>query len=434
MGVRKPAMPNIDSALIMDPSDLGQAAARHYLQELGVTNIYLADTRQAASKILLAHELKLVILDWDILGAEALASFNRIRRDPQHAATPIMITSHELHPNDIQMLSEFPGTSLLHKPYTEPMFLEKFEAVVSEIADLDKQRPVIEALLASADDDRTDCVPLARRLSARLKNPTPVLVHAGRRLRELGNLQAAKRVLDAGLESDGSKLPLYTELGRVHLLLGEDQEALQLLRHAQSFAKGNIDRVLMLGELELRQKNPRKARAYFGDALAIDDQDTKAQCGLKVAERMEEYLAQHDLRDIPKSFAGMMNAMAVALARTEQYKEAVAQYEAAISYAPSERDACRIAFNVGLAHLRWQKIAEAKSWFDRARGAKGSTGKRAAEILKLIAEGRRDRDGQNKAQIVSEKPSAAATLPETTTPAEAGGGEVGETTEVPKAA
>ena len=128
-----------------------------------------------------------------------------------------------------------------------------------------------------------------------------------RRLAKAGMLRPAEKVLRSILKADEECLIAMNELGKVLHVTGRHEEALDTLRSASRLSPQNLQRLCLIGEVELNLQDPESAQAFFEQALAIDEADAKAQAGRVVAANMIELNNTYavDGRD-PNSYNGIL--------------------------------------------------------------------------------------------------------------------------------
>jgi len=124
---------------------------------------------------------------------------------------------------------------------------------------------------------------------------------------------------------------------------------------------------------------------------------------------MIDLFASSSPLQVTGKFASLMNTMGIAYVRNGNFARGIAQYQAALSFLSTGADRSRVAFNLGLAFLRWGKSAAALTWFQRSEAEHQSTGNRSASyVRKLLLKGT---SGIGE-QIATKTPdSAAAALP-----------------------
>jgi tetratricopeptide (TPR) repeat protein len=177
-------------------------------------------------------------------------------------------------------------------------------------------------------------------------------------------------------------LSLATGYARACHQAGDHQTARRLLATADALAPQNVERLCLLGEVDLCMRRPETARRRFLAALAIDANARKARAGAFVAESaMEPDAAFVDAAQrLP--FASYLNLIGIDLSRAGNLQHAARYYKAAMVFVRNPDDLVKLWFNLGLCYLRGRSAAEAGAAFARAHALSGGTFERVAKYLR----------------------------------------------------
>lgn len=352
--------------LVVDDDETMTMLLRDFLESMGYSDIESAGEGDAAWKLIQEKTFGLVVLDWRLPKTPGLALFNRVRNLPAYANTAICISSGLLTQEDCFLLDEYPTTRLIEKPFTEDLFAACIAKLVSEtawhVANLKRLDELVEGIVKA---DAQSLSSLQNMLKT-APNPLPVAMNAAKVMRARQCYREAEALLRHVLERDPRSILALSELGKVLHAQGRAAEALPLLLKAQERSPKNLGRLCLLGEIELTEGNSAAAAKYFKEALNVDAQDDKARAGATIAANVQALPPEHRSPQMMKSMAGLLNITAISLIRQGHHDKGIAQYNAAFHFLDDDQDRMRIAFNLGLGHMRAGQRAEAIQWFRKA--------------------------------------------------------------------
>ncbi len=370
--------------LIVDDDQLLNSQVVSLLLDNGAANVDSAYDGESGWEMCLGGDYDFLVIDWKLPLLSGLALFNRIRGVERLMGLPILVVSGLIQRLDFRLLQEFPCTRLLEKPFNHAAFLRETAALRLEAVWYAKNTDKIDEIMDTVAADPDHASIELRRLAAQSPNPQPVMLLAARKMREAEHLEQAISLLKDVLEVDRGCVPAISELGRCLHLLGRYDEALQFLRRADALAPANVERISLMGEVELNNTDPSGATDRFNEALKIDKENRRARQGLRVAGTLSEMMHRPAGMHIKDTFASLMNTMAVNLAHSGEYSSAVVKYEESFHFIAGKEASSRVAFNVGLAYLRWGKTRESYDWFvESAKRGKGKFTKAESYVEKL---------------------------------------------------
>ena len=397
--------------LVVDDDRLLNNQMVSLVLENGASKVDVAFDGAAGWELCLSQEYDFLIIDWKLPILSGLALFNRIRGVERLMGLPILVVSGLVQRMDFRLLQEFPCTKLLEKPFTHAALIRETIKLRSEAIWYAKNTEKIDEIMATVSADPDGASKVLRRLAAASPNPQPVVLLASRKMREAGHIEQAIVLLKEILELDRGCVPAISELGRCLHLLGRYDEALQFLRRADFLSPANVERLSLMGEVELNNTDASAATSRFNEALKIDKENRRARQGLRVAGTLSEMMHRPAGMHIKDTFASLMNTMAVNLAHSGEYSSAVAKYEESFHFIAGKDASARVAFNVGLAYLRWGKTRESYDWFvESAKRGKGKFTKaeRYVEKLSIQMKDAADAAAAAKAAASAAKSAAAA--------------------------
>jgi len=409
MGVE--IVPAEHQVLVIDHHEGARNLVVNGLLSAGFVDVVTANDGDSAwQRLCSGQHFSLIVLEWKLEGSpRGLALFSRIRSLPAFQMTPILVVSGFVQRHDFRLLGEFPCTGLIEKPFTNQKFQASVEGILQEALWYDQNEALIASLLTAVNHDGKTAVQLIKQVLKKSPKPLPLAMVATKCLVKNKLLGEAKTILEGVLKADDQALMALNEMGKILHLMGKHEEALFYLRQASDLSPDSMERLCLIGEAKLNIKDPEGARKSFQKALKLDADNLKASQGLIVAENMIDLFASSSPLRVTGTFASMMNTMGIAYVRNGNFAQGIAQYQAALSFLSTGADRSRVAFNLGLAFLRWGKSAAALTWFQRSEAEHQSTGNRSASyVRKLLLKGT---SGIGE-QIATKTPdSAAAALP-----------------------
>ncbi len=371
----------IRSALVVDKDQAFAKLVSRYLSNKCVLQVTTATDGEAAWKQMNVNSYDVIIMEWEIPLVRGLALYNRLRGAERTRFVPLIVTSPQLKADDFRLLDEDFAVTLLVTPVAEKSFSQALETVVgnslvahAEQADLlAVARRIVEAKVPEAT--------LAKWLGT---SPDPMFLNAMRLTGEAFLAEKRYRLAETTFSTvwglGDRRLSLLTGYGKACHLAGSHRRARRLLAKADILAPKNVERLCLLGEVDLNLKNPEMARERFLSVLAIDSKSRKAKSGVEVAEAILEGRE----KDVPAPvghFAGHLNLVGIKLSQELKTQEALRFYNAAMVFVRKDEDLVKLWFNIGLCYLRSQQKDKAEEAFRRAYTLSGQTFERAAKYI-----------------------------------------------------
>ena len=336
-----------------------------WFQEERVKSAHGLMTGESAWQELHRIKYDVIVLDWRLGGKlGGLGLFNRIRCDKYYKSIPVMIISGFLDKKDFTILDEFPNTRKVEKPLQKTIFLNEFNLLMQEKSWQNAQTIKAQAILEEMDKDHPNISDHVRAIREQSPNPLPMLLNLGVMLREIGQNGMAITIFQEAIKVNERSASAYNNLGKIYLEIGNIPKAKDCLLKAKGFSPNNLDRLCDLGNVALHELDIPLANSYFNKAKAIDYEDTKAVTGLALVENVTEWIAE--ARSIPSSFASLLNAIGVSLVRSQDFKNGLDHYQSALKHVYDDKVKAKLAFNLGLGHMRWRNFVEALAWFKKA--------------------------------------------------------------------
>lgn len=401
--------------LLVDDDELILNLLKSHYSSVGVKEIVTATDGDMAWELINKgnEPFDLIVLDWKLPGTSGLALFNRIRQHKDYTQTPMLIISGFLEKFDFRLLQEFPCTDLLEKPFKKAKLDTSTKQLLKENYWYEQNSALMDALFYAVDYNGPRAEKILKDVLMTAPNPVPIALMAAKRLSDHNQYRSAAKVLRSVINIDEHCIPAMSELGKVLHRVGRHKEALRVLKKANVLSPQNVSRICLLGEVELNLHDPESARAYFKEALALDDKSEIATAGVVVAENMERVL-EAPLDQVPKNFASLLNSMGIALVKTGDFSKGIEQYQSALPFLHSDLDSARLAYNLGLGYIRWGKPKKAASWLKKSNELSGDFNKSRGLLhrveVAIAAKKKAEAKRQAAARIKNPKPPPNATV------------------------
>ncbi|MCX6124545.1 MAG: hypothetical protein NTV34_07315 [Proteobacteria bacterium] len=376
----------VHSVVIIDSDSATAAQTEKILRELGVFQIEICKNGQQGLDAIRSGSFVAAIIDWGLKGTiPCYAILSRLRRSQSSLYFPIVIAAGMTKKEDLKMIEDFSCVKIVDKPVRRTSIDESLRAVYAEKRwFVSNERRMSDVMNAVTKDPRA-AVSSMSRILATSPNPGPIALIASRHLINQHSLIHAEAIYDDLLRKDPRNLQALNAKAKLLSKMGRKKEALAVLMRAFDISPKNIDRLGLMGDLEISLKHPQQAIDYFQSALGLDGQDLKSKIGMKVAQ---SYGVIVDLqisgsRDEP-SVARLINNLGVHLSKNGQIERALKYYLTSFAFLDNQDVQSKVSFNLGLGYKKWNKLPQAKYWFERALGlAKGSYSKAERHLVEM---------------------------------------------------
>jgi len=356
--------------VIVDDEKAVLFALERAFLDAGVKDVMTFEDGTSASRIIASGAaVDAFVVDWRLPDLGGLALINRIRAQVAFDRTPVLVLSGFLDKRDFRLAAEFPLLALVEKP-------SHANFVFKKLGELFRERDFFDAESQTMAAEIQNLVPRANfvdkgweALRSKLRQaprPAPVYFIAMRLLRSRGMENMAGILLQDLLNLEPDCAPALIEMGRKKIADGNLPAATKLLKRAEALAPRNLERLCLLGDVQIRSLRGSEARETFTEATAVDPNDERVISGLQIATNMERHLGVLDPSKMQGSLASMLNAIGVVMVREGKIEDGVQHYQSAIRYAENDADWIKLGFNLGLAYMRWHKPIDASIWFKRA--------------------------------------------------------------------
>jgi CheY-like chemotaxis protein/Flp pilus assembly protein TadD len=378
----------MSQALLIDPSEQN---LRQMLHSFAAKCVVQADTSvdglNGWEKLQQGH-YDVLVLRWESSEINGLSFYNKLRTNERFRYLPVVVLSSKVQTQDFRLLDEDLAVSLLPLPISDKALSSALSQVVSNAV---LSREFIKDLTDVIVDIKTVSDAASKEIfMAKGQAYDQVVANAlkivGDRLLDQRSFEGAEWAYSAAWRLGDRRLSLVTGYGKACLFQGRGDDALRLISVADAIAPKSVERLCLLGEIELGRRRYSDAKIQFGKALTIEPDSSRAEAGIKVAEALERFEASGTEKVPTDNFAAYLNMIGITLSRTGKTGEAASYYESAMNFVHNPDQQAKLWFNLGICYLRARRSSDAKSALEKA--VKLSEGKmsKAQKFLAIASE------------------------------------------------
>jgi tetratricopeptide (TPR) repeat protein len=330
-----------------------------------VEEVKVSHDPEEGYQAILTRQYTAAIIDWKLKGEiTGLSMLTRIRRNRALTYFPMIISTGFSQKEDLRIITDYPCTVVLDKPLTTKSIANALGKLNSENQWYLTNEKNIRDAFSSPSLDQASAKELVDLLL--LKNPksAPLAMLVATHLMKNNFDALALNLCDKHLAADPKCVVALNVKSKILAKTGDMKGSMDSLCVAQSISPHNIERLCMLGEIEISLQNPEAAIANFRKALAVDSKDSKANIGMIMANGLKSG-AVPAIGD-GGSIAKMLNNLGAELASSGEYQKAIKYYMLSFAFVGSNDLQSRISFNMGLSFKKWSKLPQAKFWLAKS--------------------------------------------------------------------
>ena len=190
---------------------------------------------------------------------------------------------------------------------------------------------------------------------------------------QMRDFNAARLILKHLVDTNKKSARIFQMLGRCEFALGNKEEAKACMKSCHFLSYDNLIRLVDIGNIYLKTGCNPEAKEVFAEALEIKGDLEEAIVGLGTCK-----IIDGDFRAAvsfigntinQREQSGIFNMAGILLVGNKEYKKAVTLYVNAVKYLDSEKEpevVAKLFYNMGLAFLKWGKIAKGVRCFEKA--------------------------------------------------------------------
>lgn len=364
-----------NKVIVIDSDPASAANTEQLLLSAGVLHVEVFSQSDKGLIAIRSGEFDAAVLDWNLKGSvPCIAVLNRIRRTHEQVYFPMIVTTGIVKRDELRMIQDFQCIRILEKPLRQQAATEGLRTTVSEQRWYVSNEKRIAEAFALVPGDPKAALSTISRIIQNSPNPAPLAIIAGRHLANMKFYLQAQSIYDDILRRDPKHLQALNAKARLMAKMGRKKEALAVLMRAQELSPKSIDRLGLMGDLEISLRHPQAAIEHFQSALGLDSKDLKSKVGLKVAQNYSVVvdLQAGGTRDEP-SVAKLINNLGVQLSHRGEFEKALKYYLISFAFMANDDLQSKVSFNLGLGFKKWGKPSQAKYWLMRAVSLAGGT-------------------------------------------------------------
>ncbi len=355
------------TALVIESDKVAAKSFMKLLVDRCVMHVDIAPNGKDAWNYLQQKNYDLVILQWAIQELSGLALYNRLRSQQTTRHTPIIAISGNIKSDDFRLLDEDPAITLISAPVQEKALHAALTSVVTEsTVGIKYLKPTTELV---EDSLATDLFFHEKSMFTKGKAIDDLALSAlkitGDRLLTEERFDEAEKAYAAAWDLGDRRLGLLTGYGKACFLNGKPDLARKIIISADALAPQNVERLCLIGEMDLSTRDVDQARETFSKVLSIDPENSKAKAGLEIADVMEKN-GSSDLASPVQHFASYLNMLGINLSKSGKLTDALRYYRSAMSFVHGKDAQAKLWFNVGIVYLRGKNEADATKAFKKA--------------------------------------------------------------------
>lgn len=373
----------INNVMVIDRDEAILNLMTSYFNQKGVFSITVASDGKKGWELIKANPVDLIISEWKLEKLSGLCLYNRIRQHPDKKYTPMIILSKDIEKYQAKILSESPFTIVLEKPFQISIFRKAIGTLLAESLTfntvMDRVSNMIEgAFLTNKINE------FVNEVCSNLPGSLNHLCYLADFYARTEQTKYAEGLYRSILSLSPKNTSALTGLARTLYLTDRKDQAQTLLNCADALSPNSVERLCLLGKIQLNKMSPQKARESFLKAHNIDPEDQKATNGLYVAETMIEHIEHTEQHRLGFHFVSSLNTIGVALAQKGKIDDAQRLYKSAIIFVNNRESLGKLYYNLGISYLRDKKSQYALVYFREADKIFGGKNEKVSGYLERL--------------------------------------------------
>lgn len=334
----------------------------------------------------------LILIEQNLNGRD-LTFVTRILKNA-YPELKVLMLAQETDRNHFVLLHESGVDACLVKPLDAPGLLEKMALAIQPQEQIDRTLDWARSLLNQGEPMRA--LQIANQALDQNMNSSAVLLLMGDIFRAMKEYDKAAEAYGKASGASALYLEPLRKLSDLYAEKGELNKQIEYLEKMDEVSPLNLDRKIQIGELLLKLNRPDKARKMFDQAMKLSHRQAKENVSC-VAYRVADLYTDLDPAmaasflqrglETRKDFwshedLATFNRLGLLLRRAGKWKEAVAEYQKALSVAPNDDG---LHFNLSMAYLEGKDIENARAMALKAMAINPELPRRSARIACNLA-------------------------------------------------
>lgn len=306
----------------------------------------------------------------------------------------ILMLAQETDKNHFVLLHESGVDACLIKPLDKQGLLEKMALAIRPQEQIDRTMEWARSLLAQGEAMRA--LQIANQALDQQINTSAVLLLMGDIFRAMKEYDKASEAYTKASGGSALYLEPLLKLSELYAEKGETWKQIEYLEKMDEVSPLNLDRKIQIGELLLKLNRPDKARKMFDQALKLSQRQARENVSC-VAYRVADLYTETDPAlaasflqqglETRKDFWGhedlaTFNRLGLLLRRAGKWREAVQEYQKALTVAPSDEG---LHYNLSMAYLEGKDIENARAMALKAMAINPDLPRRSSRIAANLA-------------------------------------------------
>jgi tetratricopeptide (TPR) repeat protein len=338
---------------------------------LALEKLTADDTLPAKAKRVLP--LAIIILRNDFESANISVALQRIRVAPETANTPIFfVLSEAVDASTLAIACEYEILGVISPSSVEEALPRFLNQVLQKRPDSDKLHELVERVNRSAAKNAiADCDVAAAQLYAQFPHETVAQIAFANACIRNGEWFKAKDVVSVAFQADPKNPRVANTKIRILLKERKYNDARALLNEIEVLSPQNATRIAFIGDIHAAMGNKEQAKECYKNSLEIVENNRDARISLAQLDISQGLLdeALQVLREAATQdeMGSFFNDMGVLAVHEGRFDDAHSLYDSALKVLHRKNLRARIIFNVGLAHYKSDKVADALKAFEHSQ-------------------------------------------------------------------
>ncbi|MFW7379377.1 MAG: tetratricopeptide repeat protein [Oligoflexus sp.] len=354
---------NFPSKILLVDSDQSIGHSLKMALERHKINVDVANTRETALYLFNQNYYPVVIIELAFPDTPGLVMLQQWRKHDvnEKGRVGFIVTAgnrNDREPQEARLIEELSGIELIYKPFTAIQLLpylqkangerlrnQKFAEVSDVVKTMGRQKKNLDKVLQM------------------IRAELPILGLGGvglmRELYESHDMyENALTLIDQYLAENQNHIGLLNAKGKILLLQGRVDEALDCMEVADKKAPQNIERINSMAMAYLEVNQPEKAVEKMKQLIDYSPEKTSLKFDLfsKLYDHGFDEHAQELCKETsnPLEVVRHYNNKGVALAKAGRVDQAIAEYERSLEFYPKFKENYRIYYNIAMSNLSFQ--------------------------------------------------------------------------------